>query len=105
MSTSKKLPTRRDLNEAKGYLEDLFATGNEGDVSHVHIAGRLLDHAQEIRVQRATDRLVLYFNLDDTDGALPEATTDPDGVVDTTVRESAGLSQFQGTVHKDEATG
>lgn len=77
MASQKKLPTRRDRREALGYLQDLFDTGNEGDRSHEIIAERLVDHAYEVKVQRATDRLVLYFDLrDDESGALPEATED-----------------------------
>lgn len=101
MSTEKKLPTRRDRREAEGYLTDLFTnthgiiTGTEYDVTKA-----LLDAAVEVKVQRATDRLVLYFDLDDDVvdvQILPEATTDADGIDNGGEREAVGTAFRTGT--------
>jgi hypothetical protein len=78
MSHQKKLPTRRDRREAIGYLEDLLNSFTPADGTTAELAELILDAAIEIKVQRATDRLVLYFDLEETpgEGALPEATDD-----------------------------
>lgn len=91
MSTSKKLPTRRDRREAEGYLTDLF-TNTHGIISELEyaVAEKLIDAAVEVKVQRATDRLVLYFDLNEETGALPPATTDADGVDNGGEREADG---------------
>lgn len=73
--SEKKLPTRRDYNEARGYLVDMFGDGAEGE-SLAWAADFLISHAQEIKVQRHNDLLVLKFDLNDDQGKLPEATDD-----------------------------
>lgn len=112
MSTQKKLPSRRDQREAEGYLIDLFDVDGPNvstAATPKGIADHLLGAAVEIKVQRATDRLVLYFDLNDEgDGALPEATTDADGTYNGGERvddrhpldgrvsvEAGGLTEFQ----------
>ncbi len=89
----KELPTRRDRREAVGYLEDLLAR----QVEDAHgLAEFMLDAAIKVHVQRATDRLVLYFDLTEEPGALPEATTDADGVDNGGEREAGSdpLDEF-----------
>lgn len=75
------LPNRRTRREAEGYLKDLFATD---DVDGSLEAAHLLDNAHQVKVQRATNMLVMYFDLDDEgDGSgespLPPATEGEDG--------------------------
>lgn len=97
----KKLPTRRDRREAEGYLTDLFAS-THGIISELEgsVAESLVDAAVEVKVQRATDRLVLYFDLNDdvVDAQiLPEATTDTDGIDNGGEREADGTAFRIGT--------
>lgn len=91
MASHKKLPTRRDRREALGYLTDLLnnAHGVIGEMGDA-VAEQLVDAAVEVKVQRATDRLVLYFDLEDEGGNLPEATTDEDGVDNGGLRVALG---------------
>lgn len=64
-----KPTSRRDMREARGYLTDLFdAVPDEvrqAGKSLEWVADHLIAHTARINVQRATDMLVLYFDLTD----------------------------------------
>jgi hypothetical protein len=92
MSNAKKLPTKRDAREALGYLTDFLENSpNAAAGRAADLAKELVEHAQEVRVQRSMDRLALFFDLDEeAEGeSLPEAT---DG--DSTVRAFPGTGDL-----------
>ncbi len=70
--TDRKPTSRRDEREAKGYLTDLFESAAP-DETNVSLADYLLAHASQVKVQRATDMLVMYFDLNDEQDQ-PETT-------------------------------
>lgn len=65
--------TRRDQREARGYLTDLFESmPNE---VRARIVDQLIQHSSRINVQRASDMLVLYFDLNDEETTTEAAET------------------------------